>query len=87
MKNRIVLIVGMIALSISAIATAVVIFSSPSYTGTVTITDEYHTRKHCIVDAVTTQGEELELRLGKGRYCNQVDVGDTVNIENGRLAN
>ena len=87
MKSKIILIVGILALSLSAIATTVIIFSSPSYTGTVTITDETHTRKHCIVDVVTEQGEDMELRLGKGRYCNKVKIGETVNIENGRLAN
>lgn len=87
MKSHTILIVAAVAFGLSTVFGAIAIFSSPAYTGTVTITDEHQTRKHCVVDVVTADGSDMEIRLGKGRVCNKVEVGQTVELENGRLAN
>lgn len=87
MKSHVFIIIAVIGFLLTMVFGAVAILSSPAHTGTVTIVKENQTRKHCVVDVVTANGENMEIRLGKGRVCRDIEEGQTVELENGRLAN
>ncbi len=86
MKSRSFLIVAVVGLLVSAGIGMALIVMNPSYTGAATVLDESHTRKHCTVKVATTEGEEITLRLGKGRVCRGIEKGQTIELNDGYLA-